>query len=330
MNEQKTIIPIKEDVLHHSFIREIRKKITQSSKLTNILVDLLSIEKEAVYRRLRGEVTFTFHEIAIISKELNISLDRLTGVESSESTFNLKFFDLLEPTSFDYKIIEDTLRVLKLAGEDPFSELVEAANIMPLALAWKYDCIAKLHYFKWEYFHNHLNRQPKLFDDMMIPERLKELEKKYYHEYQNIGQTHFLWDHLIFQYLLNDILYFRQINLLSEENVKLLKIELMHLLDFIEEICTTGMFPTGNKVHICITDVNVSTNYGYVKIKNAQLSIIRMFTLNAIVSTDKRTYEQLRNSIQSIKKASTMISVSGEFGRSQFFEQQRELVRLSL
>ena len=45
-------------------INEMKDRIPQGQNLANYLTDTLYMGKEAVYRRLRGEVAFTFDEIA--------------------------------------------------------------------------------------------------------------------------------------------------------------------------------------------------------------------------------------------------------------------------
>lgn len=45
-------------------INEMKERIPQGQNLANYLTDTLYMGKEAVYRRLRGEVAFTFDEIA--------------------------------------------------------------------------------------------------------------------------------------------------------------------------------------------------------------------------------------------------------------------------
>ena len=66
---------MKNDVLYENLVMAIREKYPERGKLTNMLADLLMIEKEAVYRRLRGDVPFTIFEIAAIANKLDISLD---------------------------------------------------------------------------------------------------------------------------------------------------------------------------------------------------------------------------------------------------------------
>jgi len=50
-----------------ALIRAIRETAPSGENLANALMDILCIGKEAVYRRLRGEVTFTFEEAGIIA-----------------------------------------------------------------------------------------------------------------------------------------------------------------------------------------------------------------------------------------------------------------------
>ena len=51
-------------------INEMKERIPPGHNLANYLTDTLYMGKEAVYRRLRGEVAFTFDEIAVISHNL--------------------------------------------------------------------------------------------------------------------------------------------------------------------------------------------------------------------------------------------------------------------
>ena len=56
-------------------LRSDEGKLAQ--ELADMLMDTLYIGKEAVYRRLRGEVPFTLQESALISRKLGISLTKL-------------------------------------------------------------------------------------------------------------------------------------------------------------------------------------------------------------------------------------------------------------
>jgi hypothetical protein len=63
----------------NELIAAMKERIPRGINLANYLTDALCMGKEAVYRRLRGEVAFTFDEIAMISCKLGISIDQIIG-----------------------------------------------------------------------------------------------------------------------------------------------------------------------------------------------------------------------------------------------------------
>lgn len=68
--------------------------------------------KEAVYRRLRGEVAFTFDEVALISHKLGISIDQIVGNHlSNRATFDLNLQNSPDPIDSYYEILERYLRI---------------------------------------------------------------------------------------------------------------------------------------------------------------------------------------------------------------------------
>lgn len=62
-----------------NLIEAMKKKLPFKGKLADMLMDTLCISKEAVYRRLRGEVLFALQEAAITSRKPGISLDNIIG-----------------------------------------------------------------------------------------------------------------------------------------------------------------------------------------------------------------------------------------------------------
>ena len=59
---------------YQGFINVLQQKIPQKASLVNTIADLPVIDKDAVYRRLRGEVNFSFIEMASIAIKLGMSL----------------------------------------------------------------------------------------------------------------------------------------------------------------------------------------------------------------------------------------------------------------
>lgn len=95
------------------FLEAVRNKIQHRSVPTNQLVELLDIDKVAVYRRLRGEVPFSFREIALLSQELGISLDALITQSTIDTTSqNLLMIENLHEQT-DVSLLAEFANLLK-------------------------------------------------------------------------------------------------------------------------------------------------------------------------------------------------------------------------
>ena len=303
---------MKRDLLYENILEAIRDKISNKGILTSTLVDLLDLEKEAVYRRLRGEVAFSFSELAIVSSTLGISLDNMVGGRFTNSRpFQLRLVDYGDLDNIDYKMLEHYIYIHNLGKYDKRSRVMDCSGILPQSLYLSYKNISRFFLFKWIYQNKEFNKKLR-FQDVYPTERLEKIQEKSVAAAKRINQTIYVWDPLIFYYLANDIRYFISIHLLSEEDLLLLKIDLLQFLDDMEVLAFKGQFDdTGNRC---------------VEVKHLRVSLIRTFTLNAVVSLDHQIYERISSWLEAIVRSSTMISVSGGRQRIQFFEKQREVI----
>lgn len=319
---------MKKELLYDNLLNAIKEKYPQKTNLVGALVDVLCIEKEAVYRRLRGDVAFTFAEIVTIANTFGISLDNLVGTVTAKSRpFQLKLVDFLNPVKVDYEMLEQYVDLLYLAREDDKSELIDCTNILPQQLYMKYKYISRFYLFKWLYQCG-VPGKTKRFDEIEVTDRFAELQIASVEESRYIRKSYYILDPLIFHYLVNDINYFMSIHMIGEEDVKRLKNELNRFMDELELLATRGYFEdTGNKVFIYISSVNFDTSYWCVQVNDFHLSMIKTFILSSVASLDKGTYEKLRKWLRALIRSSIMISVSGERQRIAFFKEQRELIQ---
>lgn len=319
---------MKKELLYDNLLNAIKEKYPQKTNLVGALVDVLCIEKEAVYRRLRGDVAFTFAEIVTIANTFGISLDNLVGTVTAKSRpFQLKLVDFLNPVKVDYEMLEQYVDLLYLAREDDKSELIDCTNILPQQLYMKYKYISRFYLFKWLYQCG-VPGKTKRFDEIEVTDRFAELQIASVEESRYIRKSYYILDPLIFHYLVNDINYFMSIHMIGEEDVKRLKNELNRFMDELELLATRGYFEdTGSKVFIYISSVNFDTSYWCVQVNDFHLSMIKTFILSSVASLDKGTYEKLRKWLRALIRSSIMISVSGERQRIAFFKEQRELIQ---
>ena len=311
--------------LNTGLIEAVKEKLPEGSNLANTLMDILYIGKEAIYRRLRGEVPFTLGEAAIISRKLGVSLDKMVGVSFKENAvFDMNVVHHENPFETYYKIINKYIGMFKAMGEDPTSELATSSNIIPQTLYLKHKHLSKFRLFKWMYQNE--NIKCKHFDELEIPQNLLDIQKEFVYASEHVHSTSYIWDNMIFAHMVNDLQYFTSIHLLSEEDKLKIKEESLQLIDELEDLANNGKYATGNEVNIYISNINFEATYSYIESNSVQMSMIRVYAINSLTTHDTGMCQSLKARIQSLKKFSTLISESGEMQRIQFFKQQREII----
>lgn len=311
--------------IHDQLLNAIRERFP-SKQIVGYLMDILYLGKEAVYRRLRGEVSFTLEEASTIAIELGISLDNIMGNENPKSRpFQLKLTGFVNPTAEDYHQMSEFIGFLQTVVKIPNTEIGGYGNSFEFSLTNAYDHITKFFYFKW-FYQRKGKGGVKFYKDIVVSEEHRWLGQQHVILSKEIKKTYYIWDYMIFQYIINDINYFKEIRSLAADDVILLKEELHSFVDYLEKIAVDGCFETGNPVEFYISNINFDSTYSYMQCDYINLSLIRAFTLNSLASTNYRTTEDVKNWVLSQKRHATLISESGEKERIAFFKKQREII----
>ena len=318
---------MKKEDLHRYLLEVLEKKIPEKAKLVETLMEILFMEKGAVYRRLRGDVPFSFFEVVTIAEQLNISLNNSAYINlAQQERFELNIVDYINMNEVDYVVWETYISQISTTKDDPHSEIAESSNVLPISIYGKFDSLSKYYLFKYKYLFSGTETRVS-FSDLVIPERLLHIHRSYFYEAKNFAKTIYIWDYLLFRYLVTDIHFFLSVNLISMEDIQQIKEELFALLDYIEKIALTGRFEeTGNPVSFYISDVNLDGDYSYLQLNDLYVSYIRAFILNSVTSSDRSSFTKVKTWIQSLKKSSTLITKSGAVYRADFFEKQRMII----
>lgn len=312
--------------INNSLIELMKEKIPVGMNLARVLMDILYIGKEAVYRRLRGEVPFTLAEATVVSAKLGISLDKLVGANSANNAiFDLNLLKHDNPMEAYYQMADDYIKMITLINGEPGSEVGTAANTVPLVFTMRYELLSKFRFAKWMYQNQKMGMSDN-FHDIVMPDKVYAKQMEYVRQVENFNHTCYIWDNSLFISLVNDIKYFVSINIISPEDVRKLKEEMLAMIDYMYNIANAGKFNNGKDVNIYISNINFEATYSYVQARNFCLSMLRVFAINSITSKDKGMFDNLRGWINSLKKFSILITQSGEMHRIQFFNKQREVI----
>ncbi len=312
-------------VWYDRFLEALFKKYPQKSKLTEALMDLLSLEREAVYRRLRNDVVFPASEIIKIASAWNISLDEIAGVNSNEILFKTQLWNYLNPSEEELNYIRYLNEESEYVRNFPNVGYIEISNRIPRMWTSGFSYLRKFHLLKWMY--QYTNEKTLPFSQIVFPKMLAELSSSYYRIAKNMRNVSFILDNNILSDLVSDIHYFQSVYLITDEEKELIKKDIFALLDYVWKIAEKGCWPeTSNKVNLYISHLSIDTNYSYYYSDSIEFFCVHAFALSGIKTTNSVMVENFKNWMQSQKRASIQISEADERNRIEFFKKRRQLI----
>ena len=308
------------------FIDTLNKRFPKKQDLVQELMDLLYIEREAVYRRLRQDVIFTAHEMAKIAATWNISLDDVVSVNAGTVSFQMRKMNYINPSEDDMQYLQMVIQGIHNANKFPSTDMMDICNKLPRQLLAGYPYLNQFYLFKRLYQYGY-DKDVVPYSQIIISEGKAELTEEYYRAIKQVPTSNFIFDRKLFDYLVSDIQYFFSIEMITPEEKLLIKQDLHNLLNYLLDVANKGYYPeTQKKVNIYISNLHVDTNYNYVFTPEITLCFIHVFekfeiyTLNAEMAVNFRSWMQLK------KRSSIQISEVDIRSRIEYFAKQRKLI----
>jgi len=316
------------DVWYDYFLKNLLARYPKKGQLAEELMNLLCLEREAVYRRLRKEVIFHAYEMAKIASEWNISLDEIMGIDSGKITFQMQVVDYLDPPEQEEFLIQMAIEEILRTKDFPDTEYMKVFNRLPRPLLAGYSYLNQYYLFRWIYLYgNKENTVP--FSQIIVSEKMKQLTRDYYQAIKQIPTTNFVFDYMLFENLVRDIRYFDCIRLITDEEKELIKNDLYALLDYASEVANKGCYPeTKNKVNLYISQLSIDTNYSYYYGNERTVCCIHTFDKYEIYMHNSGMVDNFLAWMKLKKRTSILISEVDERSRIEFFEKQRQVVEL--
>jgi len=311
---------------YDSFLESLYAKYPKKSTLAEALIELLCIEREAVYRRLRKEVVFPTPEIVKIASAWNISLDEIVGINFGLVPFQMQPLNYLDPSKQEIINFQKRTRRLEHLQQSENSEYMEVCNKLPRPIYITSLILYRFEIFKWAYQYNH-DGDEKSFSKAIIPPEINKEFEIYTKCIKNVSDSHFILDPMIFTYFVQNIQYFNSILLITDEEKELLKNELYKMIDYLHNIANNGCYPdTQKKVHLYISQININTNYSYYYTNQLKSCRVYAFGKFDICTYDLEMVLNFRKWMHAKKRAAIQISETNEQHRIEYFKQQRLIV----
>ena len=312
--------------MHNNLLTVIREKLPEGANLMTYLSDRLNIGRESAYRRIRGEINFTFEEIIILSQNLGFSVDNIIGIKRDENAlFNIHMLQKLNYLDiYVKKMLEYSKLFGDRKGEDTATVRI-SINTLPYFLHIGYKSLSKFRIYKWLYQNQKIKPNEK-YSDFILLDKVWEAHKILFQTSEMFTNVTLITDQNIFRTIVRDLEYFYKRGLLLAEDLKILQRELYDITDMLEQIAINGRGKNGAKLEMYVSAVDLEATYLHYECGDTQFSQVRIFSISAIDSYDKGICRIQKKWIESLKRYSVLISESGEMQRFEFLKQQREYI----
>lgn len=218
----------------------ILKQYPKKAEAVEVMSKVLSMAKDNVYRRIRGETILTPDEIVSLTKHYNLSLDELIYGDSEKILFSFTPFSNQLKNFHDW--LELTYENLKTVHQIPDAIIYYAAQEIPIHLYFQFPKLLNFRAYL-------LNLMSKLdfghasdlsFSFNLLPNETLELAAKFAKLYTTVPSIE-MWNLGILDNTLSSIEYLSTIEKFEDPNTALeLCEELVALLVYTKDIAANG------------------------------------------------------------------------------------------
>lgn len=312
-------------------IDRILSKIPAHINPVNYLADKLNLSKESVYRRIKGEVSFTLDDIFILSADLCVSLDEIMYVSGSKDfrsrpvLFDFRSKNILDPKQLFFEIFsiyENGLKNMRHVK----TEVVLAVNHLMIFSTVHLDHLFRFHYYKWVHQFQHKPLKFRLAD-IEIPEEITALRERIKSDGIFVGDNTYILDRNFLKNSLLEVQYYYKRKLISDEELLLIQNDFSSYVDMIEGMVKEKIKSPIFSSHIYVPVFRIESSGLYFKHGNTEGCHFWIYSGSYTESKDCEVCKVYRTFLYSLKKYSTLITGCNEVFQAAFIDQQRQYVK---
>ncbi|MBP1630489.1 MAG: hypothetical protein H6Q15_1382 [Bacteroidetes bacterium] len=269
--------------------------------LIQYLMNVLSLEREAVVRRLKGIVSFDIDELYLLSRGLGVSLDSVIwGNDKERAIFSLNLLDTkIVVDKYSKSLLYYTSLNNKVSAAKE-SYIIASYNSIPISFITPYEFLSKFRLYKWLYQSNFI--EGVAFSKFKVPKELGKIIKEYKISSENIKNKSYVLDKEVFISFAKTIYFFYEMELISKEEINKIKDELLLMIDSVWDLSTK------DGINIYLSNISINSTYLYYESDDFKLAHIKMFDLSSIETQNPKLCLLQKKSIQSIINHSTKLS----------------------
>jgi hypothetical protein len=280
------------------------------------LMTKFGLSRESAYRRIRGVVLFSVDELSVIAREFGFSMDEVLGVTECVCKES-NFLSLMQNY---YNYIE-----LIAGAHDPKIKL--SMNRLDFFFLVENELLFKFYYYKW--LHQAKETAYIPFSQTVVPAEIEAIRYKLVARIHQLKEIDFIVHKDLFLPLTQEIQYYHNLHLISEEEISQLKGELHDLLQTIASRMRQHLKETRPIYHVYLSLLEVEINSICTEFSTTFATLYWVSSSKVLIFNNRDTGREYRNHIEAMKKCSVLISQSNELLQEKFIEKQRQYIDTS-
>jgi hypothetical protein len=321
--------------LQVSFFKMLKEKLPPHLSLAQELSQKLNISNDSAYRRIRGEKPLTLDEIAILSTEYKVSIDKFFNVKNGNNTLEFTGKYVPRDDADIESFLEGLVQQLQYFNSFEKKEIFYLNKDIPIFHHFMFPELAAFKCYFWSRYNLNYAKYNKgkfLIDDFINV--FNKTGKQISDLYLQIPSTE-VWNLDCINTTIRQIDYYRESKIFgSNEDILTIYNRIEKLVDHIENQVEAGVkFAEGKKPEasdvkykVFINEFILGDNTVIVQLDDIKIVSLNHNVVNYVMTSDEKFVEYTFDTLQTILKKSTLISEVGEKERHLFFDGLRERV----
>ncbi|SBW02816.1 hypothetical protein [uncultured Dysgonomonas sp.] len=307
--------------LKEILIKKVLENIPDKVKPVTHLTGILDIGRESAYRRLNGQIDFSLAEIVKLSSRLNFSLNEIHN-EYDDNLAAFEFYKnrLNQPEESFKSMLQALYNRMATVYEAKEKHTDIAVNRLIGTLALAHNHLYKFIYYKWKHQFDNVPLN-YYYRELVLSSDISNLIQKASYYQQRLSKTIILDEDILYN-TIQEIKYYQDRQLISNDEVALIKGDLIDLLENFEQILNTGENQIGIKWDIYLSSINVCSNTSCLNYDDQVSTSFWIHSDAAFTTSDSQIYLLQKEWIDSLKKHSTLITKSNQKMQADFLNQQ--------
>lgn len=311
----------------NALIAQILCNIPPNMNAVDYLMDVLSIGRESVYRRLRGKIPFTFDEVVKLSLELDFSVDEIIDKSQNKQNYaDLKVRLSHEADEAFMQTLGEFYDHLVRLSKSTEKETIVTLNRLLFPLLIGYDHLFRFTYYKWIHQMRDVSINYSLSEVVMTTEMLSLYDNIKKHLQTVRDNNIYIFDYNLFLSAIKEIQYYYKRKLITDDEIRLLKEDFLLMFSKMERMAKKGQDEIGSITYYYLSTLNIDSNNIYTCSDGKAVSYFWSSPVNPISVTNPAACEVHRKWLNSMKKYSILITQSNEILLAEFLNKQRAYV----